>query len=60
MKLDTNDRSTEDIKNIFASHISTKVIPSVDECIIAYKSKNLQKFSPADIQDMILKEIHRD
>lgn len=59
MKLDDNENTVkEDIKKIFASQISAKTIPSVYECVIAYKSKNLRNFTPTDVQDMILKEIH--
>lgn len=58
---DTNkDTCREDIKSIFASYINRKIIPSINECVIAYKSKALQKFCPTDIQDMILREIHYD
>lgn len=59
-KLDTNDAIQEEVKKIFAQYISTKTIPSISECAIAYKSKISKKLSPADIQDMILKEIHGD
>lgn len=55
----TIDMCRKEIKTIFADHISRNSIPSINECIIAYKkSKILQKLGPTDIQDMILKEIH--
>lgn len=59
-KSDVNVTVNEDIKKIFAKHIRAKTIPTIEECIIAYKSEHLQKFGPTDIQDMILREIHRD
>lgn len=56
---DTAYMCRKEIKIIFANHISRNTIPSINECIIAYKkSKILQKLGPIDIQDMILKEIH--
>lgn len=59
IKINIIDMCRKEIKRIFTDHISRNTIPSINECINAYKkSKVLQKFGPVDIQDMILKEIH--